>query len=369
MSSRGLIEFELWSKGEWPRRDVVGETFHADAIRSLFPRAIPEGGQELFLRAVLLPDPENPHDRNAVKVLISGQQIGHLSQEDAMLYQPVFGALVQRGFLPTTSSRVWGSEYDQWVGFDRRGGEITKREFNASVSVTLDEWYLCVPANQPPVRPHTMLPYGAALQVRKEENHQDMLRRYVTRQGQCWAYGTLHAITEQTARASKDLVEVRIDDQRVGDLTPAMSAEYLPVIGALAERERVPAVRLIVKGNQVKAEVVLHAQKAHQLDASWVADHLDSAGPPVPAASPPVAAAVPAPVPSAAEPTVAAPTAAAASPPSRHAPIPSKPTHIRIRVPPGWPHPPSGWEPPPGWHPDPSWPPAPSGWQFWQLGV
>ena len=63
----GLIEFELWTKGGLPRRDVVGESFHADAIRALFPRQLPEGGLELTLRADLLPEPANPHDRNAVK--------------------------------------------------------------------------------------------------------------------------------------------------------------------------------------------------------------------------------------------------------------------------------------------------------------
>ena len=119
-----------------------------------------------------------------------------------------------------------------------------------------------------------MLPYGAALQARKEEDHQDVLRRYVNRHGECWVYGTLHSITEQTARTSRDLVEIRIDGQRVGELTPAMSAEFVPIINQLAERDRATGARLIVKGNQVKADVVLHAKKSNQLDDAWLAAHV-----------------------------------------------------------------------------------------------
>ena len=53
--------------GDWPRRDVVGESFHESEIRSLFPAQI----GELFLRAALVPDPRNEYDRNAVKVIVS----------------------------------------------------------------------------------------------------------------------------------------------------------------------------------------------------------------------------------------------------------------------------------------------------------
>jgi hypothetical protein len=36
--------------------------------------------------AVLVPEPENPYDCNAIKVLIDGWQVGHLSREDAAVY-------------------------------------------------------------------------------------------------------------------------------------------------------------------------------------------------------------------------------------------------------------------------------------------
>ena len=347
MSIPPLVEFELWSKGDSPRRDVAGESFHEAALRSLFPARIGERDRELFLRAALVPDPGNKYDANAVKVMVNGQHVGHLAKDDAARYQPVLNALVQQGFLPVTNCRIWGSEYDEWVGNDRRGREITRPKFTCGVSLTLDEWYLCVPTNHPPTRAHTVLPHGSAIQVRKEENHQEVLRRYVSRQGECWVYGTLHALTDNTTKTPKELVEIRIDDQRAGELTPAMSAEYTPIIGQLIDRGRLTAVKLIVKGNQVKAEVVLHAAKAHQLDSAWIATNLAQ----------PVA-----------EPDLARPSLEPGAAPSTqsHLPIPPKPSRIRFCVPPGWPSAPEGWEPGPGWQPDPSWPPAPANWVYWR---
>lgn len=351
--SQSLVEFELWRKSDWTRRDVVGESFHAEAIRSLFPPKIPDDRQELFLRATLTPDPGNAHDRNAVKVLVAGHHVGHLSRDDAAVYQPVLSALMHRGFLPTTKCRVWGSEYERWVGSDRRGRDIMQTQFSSSVSVTLDEWYLCVPINEPPGGAHTMLPQGAAIQVRKEENHQDILRRYVNRHGESWVYGTLHSVVEQTARTSKELVEIRIDGQRVGELTPAMSADYLPVIAKLGDLGRSTGVRMVVKGNQVKAEVVLHATKAHQLEADWIAAHLDGQ-------------LALAPVASASSQTHSSRGAPSTSTMGRIIEIPPKP-RVTFSTPPGWPPPPTGWEPSPEWRPDPTWPPAPEGWEFWRV--
>ena len=129
-----------------------------------------------------------------------------------------------------------------------------------------------------------MLPHGSAIQVRKEEDHQDVLRRYVTRNGEAWTYGTLHSFTDRSSKTPRELVEVRIDGERVGELTPGMSADYRPIIDQLADQGRDTAVKLLVKGNQVQTEAVLHAAKAHQLEADWISENL-SLRPGAPASS------------------------------------------------------------------------------------
>ncbi len=38
--------------------------------------------------AALEPEPENPHDPNAIKVLVQGRHVGYLSRDDALRYGP-----------------------------------------------------------------------------------------------------------------------------------------------------------------------------------------------------------------------------------------------------------------------------------------
>ena len=46
-------------------------------------------------RPVLIPEPANPHDPNAVRVHIhAGALVGYLSRDDALAYQPVTQVLV-----------------------------------------------------------------------------------------------------------------------------------------------------------------------------------------------------------------------------------------------------------------------------------
>ena len=354
MRPPGLVDFPLWSKSRWSNVDVVGESHHEDEIRRLLPRNLGSARHEVELRASLIPEPTNRYDRNAVKVVAGGQHVGYLAKEIAGNYQPILVALQQQGFFATTDCTVSASEYDDWQGTDRRGRDIYKKVLSAGVRIVLDEPWLCVPVNLPPTVPHVMLPQGSALQARKEEEHQDAIRPWLRPQGEAWAYATLHVVTDTSTRTPRQLIEIRIDGLRVGELTPAMSAEFAPVVGQLEEAGQATAARIIVKGNQIKADVVLYATKANQLDAEWIATNLTGGARQLSGA--------PAPAPA---------TSPVQEPPAvqrAHRPVPPKPTTIRFNPPPAWPAPPPGWEPPPGWMPLPDWPAAPEQWSFWVVG-
>jgi|SRR5215218_1557140 len=58
---------------------VVGESFHMDEL----DRVTGGGVGERELTAQLVRDPENPHDPNAVKVVVAGEEVGYLSRENA----------------------------------------------------------------------------------------------------------------------------------------------------------------------------------------------------------------------------------------------------------------------------------------------
>ncbi|MBM2621049.1 HIRAN domain-containing protein [Actinoplanes sp. LDG1-06] len=309
------IAFELWGQRGYPHADIVGESHYYAAIRAVLGRNVNEDGTEVFETAVLTPEPGNRYDRNAVGVWIRGNQVGYLPREEAARYAPTLTRLTERGWEPQVNARVWGADWDG---------------FRGSVRLDLAEPHLIVPANLPPADQHRELPYGNAIQVTGEEKHLADLTPYLRPEGECWVHATLHEITEQTARTTKALVEVRLDGARVGQLSPKMSGDLLPAIHHLAEQGVTTLVRAIVKGNRIKAEVVLYCARAHELPESWLGAR--------------------------AEVVVV---------PSAHSPIPPPPTGVRFTVPPEWPSPPDGWTPPPGWQPDPAWKPAPDGWQWW----
>lgn len=76
------------------RIDVAGESFYEDSFYALCgERTIL--GCRLQVRARLELQDDNPHDKLAVRVLIQGHQVGHLSREDARAFRRLvrYGAL------------------------------------------------------------------------------------------------------------------------------------------------------------------------------------------------------------------------------------------------------------------------------------
>lgn len=358
--SSSMVQFRLWSRGSWPQIDVVGESHHESEIRSLFPASLPsEGGHSVETTAILVPEPKNQFDTNAVAVHVEGKHVGYLAREDSAKYAPMLSALIGQGLQPQVGCSIWGYEYEDYAGTDRRGRDVYKKGFRASVRVVLDEPHLCVPSNTPPRVPHVVLPYGNAVQVSGEENHLDAIRPVLGPEGQRWVYVTLHPITEQLTRSSRNVLEVRIDGNRIGQLTPKMSAEFLPAVRLLEDLGYQATAKALVTGNRLKAEVAIHAQRAHQLKADWPG--VPSIG--VNADSDSLQG-----DPSTSSKSGGSSVEQPAQPGARsHTPVPPKPTQILFNPPPGWPPAAPGAEPPPGWVPPPDWPVAPDGWQFWVL--
>lgn len=66
-------------------RSVAGESYRQDHLRGLCG-GHNRHGHELECDAYLVPEPSNPHDANAVQVMIEGGQVGFLSRDDAARY-------------------------------------------------------------------------------------------------------------------------------------------------------------------------------------------------------------------------------------------------------------------------------------------
>jgi hypothetical protein len=268
VKDRGLLEaqtvpFEIWGQRGWHNVDVVGETHHAHEIRGLLPGRDLGDGTEMIVPVSLVHAPNNPHDRNAVEVRAATGLVGYLSREDAVRYAPALAAFQQNGRTASTSARVWGCDRENW--------DSGEKEFVGSIRLDLPAPHMLIPANRPPAEGHEILPVGAAIQVTGEESHMPAILQYLNSDGECWIHATLHQIVEEGPRTSKTLAEVRIDGNTVGRLTPKMSSDLLPAVLYLGELGQTTCVRAVVKGNRLKAEVVLYTLRSHELPADWFA--------------------------------------------------------------------------------------------------
>lgn len=91
--------------------EVPNEQYHVKGIRRVFR----DGGLPITAKGstlddlvcVLVPEPWNPHDPNAVAVLVGGHQIGHLPADLAEDYSPPLLRIARTGVLATGSARIW----------------------------------------------------------------------------------------------------------------------------------------------------------------------------------------------------------------------------------------------------------------------
>lgn len=79
---QGRREHRIHGDGEFSF-DIVGESYYQSNLLTIAgPKT--EDGVEIECTARLVPEPDNPHDKNAVSVQINGLKVGHLSRVDAL---------------------------------------------------------------------------------------------------------------------------------------------------------------------------------------------------------------------------------------------------------------------------------------------
>lgn len=90
---------------------AVGESFYQPALLAICSaRAGEEVGHECI--AVLVLEPDNPHDANAVRVEVDGRQVAHLSRPDALIYRPALRAAATAGLVIVCPAFIAGRGRD-----------------------------------------------------------------------------------------------------------------------------------------------------------------------------------------------------------------------------------------------------------------
>ena len=229
--------------------DIVGESFHASAIASLvggFPRRDSE--VEAVHVAQIVPEPNNPHEKNALSIRINGMVVGYISRDEVAAYRKAILRIVESGYDPTLLARVWAR------------GESRTALFG-SVRIALGHPDRIVPVNAPPVGPYSILPWANAVKVFGVENNIPSLAKYLRVDGRV-CIATIH-------RGDSVLV-VQVDGHPVGTMSPTTSNNFTPIVGHMEGRGLVTAAWATVNGNSVTAKMSLQVGSAISIENAWL---------------------------------------------------------------------------------------------------
>ena len=94
--------------------EVVGETYYVKGIKQAFRElGVPitaKGATLESVECVLVPEPWNSHDENAVAIMVGTHHVGYLPADMAVDYAEGLGALANAGFLATGEGRLWAKD-------------------------------------------------------------------------------------------------------------------------------------------------------------------------------------------------------------------------------------------------------------------
>lgn len=242
---------EAWSP-RTQQLEVAGEWYRAENLRTLFARRakVSESGTEIRLPAILVPDAANPHDDKAVAVFVDDLHVGYMERPDAKKYHQHISGLPGGELVVTSRQWLRASADDTWA--------------RVTLSLPLPEHLQC----PNPFGPDCVsLPPGSTVQVTKEEDYMEHLVGLLDRYGSDTVVAaSLRSVTEERPRSTVNLVAIDIDGQQVGVLSTTQTANFLPLVRRAEAEGRQIFCRASLRGNTLKADVALHARKAHELD-------------------------------------------------------------------------------------------------------
>jgi hypothetical protein len=228
------------------RLAVVGESRYQRTLAHAARGVVVHPGLENCpeVTALVVPEPDNPIDRNAVRVdvLVDGgtATAGHLARDVAPRYQSALLDLADRGFVGTCPARITGGGPGRSYGLflHLNGAE------DLIVENLTDDIELAEPAR--------------LVTVTREEDHQDVLAAFGPGARPCTRVAaTLRSstVTRGKYRGAYG-IEVLLDGRRVGELTAAMSNRYRDLVVASETH-----------GGRLACEaLVTHGERGFQID-------------------------------------------------------------------------------------------------------
>ena len=223
------------------RLSVVGESHYqpalADAAKGL--AAGDSWEEKIPVVAVLVPEPENPYDEYAVRVDVLTDfeplTVGYLASSEAEEYQPPLLRLREQGWLGTCPARITGGG-QKYYGIYLHLAPADCLHIANSVDGL------------------TMLDPDRIVAVTQEERHQAALDPFAPTGGELnrrVAVELIYCTISRGKYRGQRAVEVRLNGNRIGELTFGMTERYCHLIDdALVRGTRPGCEALIFRGER-----------------------------------------------------------------------------------------------------------------------
>lgn len=246
---------------------VVGESHYQRALR-LAARGASAGDDfdhHLPVTVLLVPEPENPWDSNAIRVdvVIVDQtvKVGYLARAMASEYQPELLKLRNDGAVATCPGRITGGGtkfygiylhlcYPEDLRISNGTEDPEIAEEDDKKAVFRSEW------------PCT---------VTKEKAYQDALSWYEPQAGTQYRPAMAELgfckITSGKYR-SETAIEVRLENRRVGELTYAMTVRYSAMVSRILASGRIPTCNSFITRTKNGLEIELLMPRVSNADSS-----------------------------------------------------------------------------------------------------
>lgn len=250
--------YPIASLGNMYPLELKGTYHHRDVLQAAFTLEDASDNEEFFIDVTLVPEPDNPHSSSgsAISVRWRDRVIGYVPSGESQEYAQL-RRVAASGYDAATTARIWSNV--GWKG---------DREFWVRVAVPPTD--LLLPLNNPPADGYVLLPVGTKVQVTKESDHIDYLTDFVPPSGKGQILVSLHRFDAGKTKKWEG-VEVRLDGERVGELSKVSSEKFVPTIRHFDDLGLTTLARAKIEGSSIAAEVVLLAARAHELDEDLLA--------------------------------------------------------------------------------------------------
>lgn len=244
--------YDARSTKEWCDQETVGESFYRIALNDIRKHVpINEHNVRRF-NATLVLEMDNPHSKSghAISVRWQDRVIAHIPDSETNDYFPELARLAASGFDAGVRATLWTNETQP---------SFNPRDVHMSVHIGSQPPGMIAPINNPPSQKWAVISRGRTSQVAKEKDHLDVLQPY-TGLGNAKTYilVTLHKVLFGT-RTRWAGVEVRLDGKRIGELSKATGAKFLPIIEHYDSLGLITVCHAYLRETPTSAEVTLKA--------------------------------------------------------------------------------------------------------------